>query len=281
MSGDLVNPHNYQGHVGYAHQLADNTSLSVDYTHVEGRNEFRTLNINPIVNGRRVLADDFQRVFGIATYLSDVRIYSSINKSEYDALTFKVQRRLPRATLQAHYTIARAYAFGGSIAARGGAPVPQDAFDPFAEGEWGPTATDERHRLVAMGVFEVGYGIQLSPVFQAATARPYNLTAGSDLNRDGTNNDRYIDPATGRQVSLNAGRGDNTVVLDFRTTKFFELGGDRRLGVFVEVFNAFNTANFGAQYQGNGRSTSFRQPNGFVPGIGYPRGAQLGLRFLF
>jgi hypothetical protein len=281
MASDLVNPRNYQGHVGYAHQLADNTSLSIDYTHVEGRNEFRTLNINPIVNGRRVLANDFQRVFGIANYLSDVRIYSSINKSEYDALTFKVQRRLPRATLQAHYTIARAYAFGGSIAARGGAPVPQDSFEPFADGEWGPTATDERHRLVAMGVFELAYGIQLSPVFQASSARPYNLTAGSDLNRDGTNNDRYIDPGTGQQVSLNAARGDKTVVLDLRTTKFVELGGDRRLGLFAEFFNVFNTVNFGAAYNGNGRSATFQQPNGFVPGIGYPRQVQLGVRFLF
>ena len=62
---------------------------------------------------------------------------------------------------------------------------PQDSFDPLAEGEWGPTLQDERHRVVATGVFELPYGIQLSPVFQAASARPYNLTAGSDLNRDG------------------------------------------------------------------------------------------------
>ncbi len=281
ISPDLVNPRNYQGHVGYAHQLADSTSVSVDYTHVEGRNELRTMNINPIIDGRRVLANDFQRVFGNLNYLSDVRVLSSNNRSRYDALTFKVQRRLPRATLQAHYTIAGAFAYGGSIAARGAAPIPQDAFDPFADGEWGPTGTDERHRLVAMGVFEVGYGIQLSPIFQAASARPYNLTAGTDLNRDGNNNDRWIDPATNQQVHMNAGRGDNTVVFDLRTTKFFELGGDRRLGLFVEGFNLFNTANFGERYQGNGRSTAFRQPNNFVAGIGYPRQAQLGLRFLF
>ena len=54
----------------------------------------------------------------------------------------------------------------------GAAPIPQDAFEPFAEGEWGPTGTYERHRVVAMGVFEMPWGIQLSPVFQAATARP-------------------------------------------------------------------------------------------------------------
>jgi len=184
--------------------------------------------------------------------------------------------------VQAHYTLASAYAYGGSWAARGGSALPQDSFDPLAEGEWGPTGQDERHRLVATGVFELPYGIQLSPVFQVASARPYNLTAGSDLNADGTNNDRWVDPATGEQVSINAARGDVTVVLDLRGTKFFALGSDRRIAVFAEVFNAFNNVNFGGSYTGNGRSVLFREPSGgFIPGIGYPRQLQLGARFLF
>jgi hypothetical protein len=51
--------------------------------------------------------------------------------------------------------------------------------------------------------------------------------------------------------------------------------------VFAEFFNLFNAANFGNNYTGNSRTFAFRQPNGFVAGIGYPRQAQLGLRFLF
>jgi hypothetical protein len=140
--------------------------------------------------------------------------------------------------------------------------------------------------MVATGVFDLKYGIQLSPVVQLASARPYNLLAGTDLNGDGNsgNNggDRYIDPATGQQVSLNAARGDNTFVFDIRSTKFFNLGTtDRKVGVFVEGFNLFNTANFGAQFGGNSRSATFRQPTGYIPGIGYPRQMQLGARFLF
>jgi hypothetical protein len=160
-----------------------------------------------------------------------------------------------------------------------------DAFEPFADDEWGPTLYDERHRVVVMGVFELPYGFQLSPVFQAASARPYNLLAGVDLNGDGTvtgaGGDRWVDPATGQQVHINAGRGDNTVVMDLRTTKFVELGGERRIGFFAEVFNLFDSANFGERYEGNGRSTAFRQPNNYIAGIGYPRQAQLGVRFLF
>ena len=82
-------------------------------------------------------------------------------------------------------------------------------------------------------------------------------------------------------MSINAGRGDPTFVFDLRTTKFIPLGGDRRLGLFVEFFNLFNTVNHGAEFQGNGRSATFRQPNGYIPGIGYPRQLQLGARFLF
>jgi hypothetical protein len=198
-----------------------------------------------------------------------------------DLLTFKFQRRNARATIQAHYTLASTRGYGGSIAARGGSSAPQDAFAPRAPGEWGPTLQDERHRVVATAVLELPYGIQLSPVFQAASARPYNLTAGTDLNQDGTNNDRWIDPATGQQVSITAGRGDPTVILDLRGTKFFPLGGARRIAVFAEVFNVFNEANFGGSYNGNGRSVLFRQPNGFIPAVAYPRQLQLGARFLF
>jgi hypothetical protein len=107
------------------------------------------------------------------------------------------------------------------------------------------------------------------------------LTAGTDLNADGNNNDRYVDPATGQQVSLNSARGDNTFVFDLRSTKFFGLGGEKKVGLFAEFFNLLNTANFGGSYGGNARATTFRQPTGFIPGIGNPRQVQLGARFIF
>jgi hypothetical protein len=41
----------------------------VDYTHIEGRREVRSTEANPLIGGRRLLANDFQRVFGNPTYL--------------------------------------------------------------------------------------------------------------------------------------------------------------------------------------------------------------------
>jgi len=281
ISPDITSSRTYQSHIGYAHTLASNTTVSVDFTLSQGRNELRVININPILNGTRRLAPALVAHGLPANALGNVNILSSINKSRYDALTFLFQRRFPKATMQAHYTYAHAYAYGGSTGNRSGAPAPMVWDQPFGPGEWGPNGPDERHRFVATGVFEIKYGVQLSPVLQLASARPYNLTAGRDLNADGNNNDRYIDPASGKQVSLNAGRGDNTFVFDMRSTKWFTLSGDRRVGAFVEAFNIFNTANFGASYGGNASSTTFRQPTGFIPGIGYPRQVQLGARFQF
>jgi len=278
---NLVEPRTYQTHVGYAHTLAANTTLSVDYTLSEGRHELRSTNINPILNGQRRLAPALAAAGYPRDQFAAVNILSSINRSKYDALTFLFQRRMPRATLQAHYTFAHAYAFGGSTGNRSGAPAPEVWNQPFAATEWGPTGNDETHRLVATGVFDLAYGIQLSPVVQLASARPYNLTAGTDLNKDGTNNDHYVDPATGKETSFNPARGDNTFVFDVRTTKFFGVGGEKKVGVFVEGFNLFNTANFGAAYGTNARAATFRQPTGYIPGIGYPRQVQLGARFLF
>src|SRR5438445_157625 len=80
---------------------------------------------------------------------------------------------------------------------------------------------------------------------EAASARPYNLLAGLDLNRDGRLTDRYVDPATGQMVAWYSQRGNPTSLMDLRVTKAFAFGESRRIEVFAEVFNLFNTANFG------------------------------------
>jgi hypothetical protein len=280
---DSKDPRSHQFHIGYSHELAPSTVLSADYTHVTGLNDFKEIQINQFKNGVRTLAPALAAVYGDPNLLGPIRIESYINKSRYDELAVQLERRLERATLRVIYTLSGAYAYGGEISTSANQTLlAQDMENLFAPGEWGPTASDERHRLVVFGVFDLPGGLQVSPVFQTATARPYNLLAGLDLNADGNLTDRYMDPATGQQVSVNSERGDPFTLLDARVTKFFTLGQEnRKLGVFVEFFNLFNTANFGREYQGNARSTLFKQPIGFIPGAGYPFQVQLGARFEF
>jgi hypothetical protein len=280
---DSKDPRNHQFHIGYSHELAPNTVISADFTHVLGLNDFKERQINTFKNGERRYAADLARVYGDANLLGPIRLESYENRSRYDELAIQFERRLARATLRVAYTLSGAYAYNGWIAGSAAEGIlAQDQDDLFAPGEWGPTPSDERHRLVIFGVFDLPGGIQVSPVFQAATARPYNLIAGLDLNGDGLLTDRYVDPATGQQVSVNSQRGDPFTLLDARVTKFFTVGRDtRRVGVFAEFFNLFNTANFGQVYNGNARSALFKQPVGFIPGSGYPFQVQVGARFEF
>jgi hypothetical protein len=183
-----------------------------------------------------------------------------------------------------------AYAYGGVIAGSASlVRAPAVWNQPFGPGEWGPASNDERHRAVLFGVFNLPFGGQVSPVFRIASARPYNLVSGLDPWGDTTAVgfglvDRYLDPATGQKVSVNSAPGDGLQLMDMRVTKFLSLGTtQRRIGLFAEFFNLFNTVNFGDAYVGNARSPLFKQPTGYLAGGQgtYPFLVQLGARFEF
>lgn len=296
LSPDMTDSYSEQFNIGYTRQLTNNTVFAADYTHILGLHEPRSQQINPIEGpwnpnqgdvptGTRRLAPAFQRVLGDPTILGGITLYNSDGRSRFDELIFSVDQRAPRVTFRASYTLAWAYAWGGVIQGApggGGIATSRNSDLQFGPGEWGPAATDERHRVVLSGIFELPWGVQAAPVFQFGSARPYTLTAGTDVNRDGTNNDLYIDPATGQQVAVNSARGTATWNLDARLTKFFVLGAQgQRIGVFAELYNLTNRANFGNLYNGNGRSATFQQPVGYI--VGYPtsRQLQIGARFTF
>ena len=55
----------------------------------------------------------------------------------------------------------------------------------LASSERGPSARDQRHRFVASGVVDLSHGFTASAIVEAGSGRPYNITAGQDLNGDG------------------------------------------------------------------------------------------------
>ena len=281
MDPSYRDPESQQFNLGLSHELKGSLVLSTEFVHSLGRYEATTEEINWILpNGLRRLAPAFGVVLGDPDILGSISLRSADSASQFDMLNVKLERLSSRAGYQVRYELTRAMGYYGQIAGRGG--LPQDQNNRFAAGEWGPSENEERHRVVFYGVFELPFGLQVSPIFQAATPRAYNLTAGRDLNRDGVNNDLYVDPATGQTVRINSGRGDPIVAMDLRTTRFFNLGsGSKRLSVFAEFFNLLNTVNFGNNYSGSATSALFKQPVGLMQGIGDPFQAQFGARFIF
>ena len=64
--------------------------------------------------------------------------------------------------------------------------------------DYGRAAFDTRNRAMIGGSFTLPYNFRISPFVIATSGRPYNLTAGQDLNGDSILNDRpYFCPAAG------------------------------------------------------------------------------------
>jgi len=309
---DFVAPYSQQWNMGFAQELGRNMALEFDYVHILGLHEFSSLDINPRTGplhnaNRSQPASAFPRVlaplfaahaaeltaaFGVPNPFARITAAQSVGRSRYDAFTVSFRRRYAnKFQLNAHYTFSKARAWYGQAGDFGNQP--QNIFDPWNPAEnFGPTDTDERHRFVASGIFDLKWGFQVAPIFQASSPRAYSIfpSCGCDINRDGVTVDREsVNPGVDDQhhLPLNPIRGDSFSQLNVRVSKFFSWGEQRKLGLFFEAFNVFNTANFGREFQNVTGAADFGKPlnffgaTGFSEPLGIPFQAQLGARFQF
>ena len=308
---DFEAPYTQQFNFGYAHEIGKDMALEFDYVHILGLHEFTGLDINPrigpLINAQRttptsqtprVLDDEFAAhaaeliaAFGTPNPLGRISLAQSDGRSRYDAFTVAFKKRYAnRYQLNAHYTLAKSQAWFGATADFG--LQPQNLFEKFDPINFGPTNEDERHRFVVSGIFDLPWDFQVAPIFQLASARPFSIFPSClcDINRDGVTNDREsVNPTVDDQnkLPLNSERGDSFSQLNVRVSKFFKWGENKKLGLFFEAFNVFNTGNFGNQFQNVTGTSDFGKPvnffgaTGFSEPIGIPFQAQLGVRFSF
>ena len=143
------------------------------------------------------------------------------------------------------------------------------------------TRTDERNRFVAYGLFKLPFKMEVAPILQLASARPYQLYSEGTLT--GTTMGYYVNPTTGLPVGTNSQRGTPLKkLLDIAVTKYIIFGfSEMKVALTAQFFNVGNATNFGNEYNGNALSVDFEKPNAYYPGIGYPFEMQLGARFTF
>lgn len=306
---DIQDAYSQQWSIGGSREFAKDFVISGDYVHVLGIHEPRVQNINPRVNfGSRLLSGAFAAAGLGAGRLSQINMIGSTNRSRYDGMTLQLKKRFSKNMLyQASYTLSKARAWGGRPTASysgNGVAITPDL--QFAQGEYGPTLFDERHRFVFSGVFNVPFGISLSPIIQWSSARPYTFRSGSDLDGDGRSTlDRACVGSTIQAPIIKAGCQQLPVnslrdgVLadgskapgrifetDLRVSKTFTFKERFHASGYVEFYNLFNNKNFGNAFQANARAGNFAQPVGFLGGGGFGNTAtvpaltmQLGVRF--
>ena len=135
--------------------------------------------------------------------------------------------------------------------------------------ERGPSASDARHRVSASANVRLPGRFQLAALITAQSALPYNITIGTDANRDGeSTTDR-----TG--ISRNSARGDDLWQIDVRITRYFRVAGLRVAGL-AEAFNIANHRNW-IGYDGKKNNETFGRPTGAASA----REIQLGVKVDF
>ena len=124
--------------------------------------------------------------------------------------------------------------------------------DPYNfAGEYGPAATDVRHRVNLGGSINAPWHIRISPYIVMQSGPPFDITAGSDLfgttlfnGRPGIATNRtkpgliqtsygLLDPNPTPDEELlprNYGRGPGQVTVNLRIGKTWGFGGERRRG---------------------------------------------------
>ena len=310
MDPDYRNPYTQQWNLGYSFQLNSYSVLEVEYTHVLGLHESKTININPQLrfineNSARPLSAAFAAA-GLPV-LGRIDLEASVGRSRYDGMNINYRRRLRKNfTVNASYTLSKAVAYNGNAAAfRNRAFNPFTLFDPT---ELGPTPTDTRHRLTMSGVVNLPHGFQIAPILQAETARPYTsgygtldvIGAGSgagtshvivfnDRKNDLLATFQAFDCLRAKQCSIvrfDNLRGQPFIQLDTRVTKNFRIKERSTLSLVFQVFDLTNRANFGNNFGTNVRvASTFRKPSNFITPTGvivpHSLSAELGVRFAF
>ena len=308
MDPNYRNPVTEEFNIGYSWALNPNSVIEAEYTHVLSLHENKTINMDQKVPdttrpvGSQCCYRPLDPVF--AAYnaanplsplasLASVRVDEAIGREHYDGFNFSFRQRLTHHfSLNANYTLAWAYGYDGG----GGSfrNYPRLSLAPFASYEWGPSFNDERHHITMSGLWDLPWHMQLAPILQFGSARPYNLTnSGNTLNTGGGSALAVVVPTNDPTNYLafsgnNAGaqncfygingvaqgctiakydplRGDPTFEMDMRLAKNIKLGERMNLQIVAQAFNLTNRANYGNDFNGNIASPStFGHPAGFI-----------------
>jgi outer membrane receptor protein involved in Fe transport len=314
--GRLIDPR-YQPPVaeefnlGYSYAVNPSSVVEVEYTHVLGLHENKTINIDQKVFNGTSMVRPLDAFTG--TQFASVRVEKSINRNRYDGLNFSYRRRMSNHfSLNTNYTLAWAQGYD-----TGGGPntifrnYARDGYNPFSPQEFGYSTNDERHHVTLSGLIELPMKFQFAPILQFGSARPYQLSNSSNtLDTGGGTASAVVVPASDPTnyfafAGNNAGaqncyyvthtciiskfaplRGDAFFQLDLRLAKNIKLGEKMNLQLVGQAFNLTNRANYGNNFGGNiGAPGSFGHPIGFInpSSTNTPRSlwGEFGARFTF
>ncbi|MBI4885853.1 MAG: TonB-dependent receptor, partial [Acidobacteria bacterium] len=293
----------YQINAGVEREVFPGLAVIVDYVGSRGRDQTGRVDINEprlLANGRigrpgpagfdpdgtRIPASarnaNFQRVLEYTT--------GAAFNSDYNALEVSLDRRYAnRWSGRLSYTLSKARDVNANAGTNGAAIVEKRVNDDLNPRlDYGLTNFDNRHTLSAGGNWNAWRDLGLGATFRYYSGNPVNETIGVDANgdRDGNNFDRPVrgvndatlpirSPLDANGMAIRNGlKGQEKMLLDLRLQYVQRVQGDQTVGLFWEIYNATNRANF-ANPTGNRRSSDFMR----LITADEARSMQIGVRY--
>ena len=316
VSPDFRTPYVQNFNLNIQQQLNSNTVLQVGYVGSKGTKLSLLRSINPTVNGRRLLADQFPTLGG-------VNVLESIANSNYNSLQTSLRMtRWKNFTFNANYTLAKALDNGSNVRNA----LPANSFN--LRREYGPANFDIRQIFTGFMIYDVPSftskmprltkGWQLNSLITFHSGEPIDLLSGTNRSGSLDNRDRvdvvgdaysgvasrgtpfgaipYFRPGAfaaaaagtfgniGRNVLYGPGFG----AVDFSIFKETPITERIKTQFRVEIFNIFDRANLANPGSNLNAASSFglitnTRNGGSAPGIGFgePRNVQLALKLIW
>jgi hypothetical protein len=241
VSSKLRAPYLMQSAVSLERQLPWNTTLAVTYTNAHGLHLFRSNDINAPLPGTYNPNVQGSGVFPLG-HPGPLDLMESAGLYNQNQLIANINAKLNAGfSLFGFYVLNRAMSNTDGI---GTFPANPYSF----QGEYGPAATDVRHRFTMGGSINFKWHVRVSPFVVVQGGMPFDITAGDDLfgttlfngrpgiatdpNKPGLIQTRYglldPNPSSGEPVlSRNSGRGPELISANLRVAKTIGLGAER------------------------------------------------------
>ena len=279
--------YSHQASAGFQRQLTNTTGLDVDFVWTGGHGEERSYNINRTFNAATGDQNNFNTV-ALRAFPNWGTIRAALREgwSNYYGLQTAFRKRMADSwQANISYSYSRMYEgvpapdqflFAGGVESadtltRGSVP-----FLRWDVGEQYNPTDAAHHRFVANGIWNAGYGMQLSGVYLFTDGGFATTNCGCQGGTGLSNRQR----PDGSIIPVNNFSKPSIHRVDVRLQKRLSLGGRRTLDGMLEVFNLTNHANY-ALFVTDEANALFGTPT-FNANIAYqPRTMQLGFRFAF
>ena len=263
VKNDLRPPRTHQTSAGLR-QAIGNLQVTATYNGVRGYNGMNYVR----VSGWGGLGPNYSTAFA-----ADDRV-----RTWYDALQLQVERPLRLDTRwggSIAYTFAKATEQGQSTDIFWGF---DDRYPTVADRPRIGTPGNQRHGVVANAIVRLPYDVRLSGIVSLGSGLTANATDAS-RGRGPFNERIYVyQPPT--RPFLGFGNAFSTQNLDLRLEKGLPLASRQRVSLALDLFNAFNSRNFGCFDAFIAPGTEPANANYNRPGCAAPgRRIQLGLRY--